>query len=45
MYKLLQELANGSEITVSLTRISAKGGLGVVLASMLVLVALAAMKL
>lgn len=32
MYKLLQEFAKGNEITISLTRVSAKGGFAVLLA-------------
>jgi hypothetical protein len=35
MQKLLQELAKGNEITISLTRISAKGGFAVFLAFVL----------
>lgn len=39
MLKLLQELIKGNELTISPTRISAKGGLAVLLAFILAMMA------
>lgn len=40
MFKLLQELIKGNELTISLTRVTAKGGLAVMLAFILMVMAL-----